>query len=160
MWKICIRKSCIDKSRIVISSHSIEQIIGSFGTLHRLLFRAVKVLKAHMNCFIKVHDSQVVETAENIEMYIVFHELQLWVERVVPNNLQVINCNAKLFVPVEVFAHKHSVFDIHFNCWDVLVNYFDRRFVVLKRGNFISELSYLRHDLSEGKCSLLVLSLF
>ena len=92
-------------------------------------------------------------------MYVIFHELELGVEWIIPHDLEVIDCDAELFVPVEVFAHKHGILDIHLDCRDVFVDYLYRRLVVLQRGNFISELCYFGHDFSKSKGSLLILRL-
>ena len=92
-------------------------------------------------------------------MNVVFHELELLVEGIVPHDFDIIDCKTVLFVPVQVFAHEESISEIHFDGWDVLVDHFDRRLVVAERGHLVPQLCDLKHHLSKCKRCLLVFNL-
>ncbi len=100
--------------------------------------------------FVEVHDSNVVETAEDVEVDIVSHEFQGRVERVVPHDLKVIDCYAVLLVPVQVLAHHQSEFNVHLHGWNVLVDHVQGGLIVTEGGHLIAELGDLVHNLPEG----------
>ena len=136
-----------------------EQIVGSSSTKHRLFFKAIKFFIGQEAGFVEIHDSKIVETAEDIIMDIILHELELRVEGIEPNYLQVVNHQSILFVPVEMLAHEESISEVHFNGWDIFFDDWERWFVVLKGGDFVPELCDFVHDLSESKGFLLILDL-
>lgn len=80
MGVVGIAESCIYEGVVVDSPHLIEQIICNFGTLHRLFPRIIELLIGQQHCLVEIEYAEVVETAENIKIYIVLHELELRVE--------------------------------------------------------------------------------
>lgn len=99
-----------------------EEVVGSFGTNHGLFFGAVQFLISQMGGLIEIHDSKIVEAAEDIVMDIILHKLKLRIEGIVPDNLQIVNGQAILFVPVQVLAHQKSVPQVHLKGWNIFVD--------------------------------------
>ena len=157
---VSITESSVDKACIVVSPHSVEQIVCSFGTLHRLLFGIIEFFFGQEDSFVEVHDSQVVEATEDIEMDVIFHEFELLVKGIVPNNLKVIHGYPVLFIPIKMFAHQQGESYIHLDCWNIFVDNFESGLVVTEGCHLIAELSYFTHHFSESEGLLLVFDLF
>ena len=130
MGVVGIAESCIDEGVVVDSPHLIEQIICNFGTLHRLFPRIVELLIGQQHCLVEIEYAEVVETAENIKIYIVLHELELRVEWIVPHDLDIINHLTEVLVPVQSLAHDQREPHVHLYGRNVLVDYFDGGLVV------------------------------
>ena len=156
---VSIREAGVNKTGIIEGPHPVEEVVGYFGTLHGLLFGAVEFLPRQEDRFIEVHDAQIVEATEDIVVDVILHELVLGVEGIVPGDLQVVNGQPVLLVPVQVLAHQNCVPQVHLKGWNVLVDDIHAGFVVVQGGHLVSELGYLVHHFSELKSDLLVLGL-
>ena len=156
---ISIREASVNKTSIVEGPHPVEEVVCYFSTLHGFLFGAVELLSCQKNRFVEIHDAQIVETAEDIVVDIVLHEFVLGVEGVVPGDLQVVNGQPVILVPVQVLAHQNCVPQVHLDGWNVFVDDFHAGLVVVQGGHLVSELGYLVHHVSELKSDLLVLGL-
>jgi hypothetical protein len=127
---VSITESSVDKSLIIYSPHFIEQVKGSFCTFHRLFSRVVKFFSGQDDCLVKIENSEIIEAAKDIEMYFVFHEFELLVEGIIPNNFKIIDNWPILFVPIESLAHDDSIAEVHLDGRDILVNNFNGGLIV------------------------------
>lgn len=121
---VSVTKTSIHKALVIDSSHFVEKIVGNFGTFHGLFSGIVQFLHGEVDCFVEVEDAKIVGAAEDIEMYLIFHEFELLVEGVVPNYFQIIDDRPILFVPVEPLAHDNSIAKIHLNGGNIFVDNF------------------------------------
>jgi len=80
MRKVGIRKPSVDETCIVVCAHSVEEIVSRLSAFHRIFFRTVQLIKTQKHRFVEIHYSQVVEAAKDVEVDVVFHEFELWVE--------------------------------------------------------------------------------
>ena len=110
-----ITEASIHEPWIEYSSHLIEKEGCSFCTLHGLLSSGDQFLHTAICCFVEVHDTQVIETTEYIKVNLTLHELQLWVERIIPNNIAILDSIPIFRVPVEVLSNEFCIPEVHLN---------------------------------------------
>ena len=151
MGVVSIAESCVDEGLIVDSSHLIEEIICNFGTFHRLFARIVEFLIGQQDCLVEIEYAEVVETAKNIEVYIVFHEFELRVERIVPYDLHVIYHLSVIFVPIQPLGHDDGKANVHFYGGNELIGLFKGGLIVGQTCHLISQLSDLGYGLPESE---------
>jgi hypothetical protein len=151
MRVVSVAEAGVDEGLVVDRPHAVEEVEGGLGALHGLLAGVVEFLHGEDDCLVEVEDAQVVEAAEDVEVDVVLHELQLRVERIVPHYLQVVHHLPVLLVPVQPLAHDQREPHVHLNRGDVLVHDLDRRLVVRKTRHLVPQLRDLRHRLPESQ---------
>lgn len=124
---VSVAKPSVLECWVVDSSCLIDEVECHFSGANGLLLGVYQILHAQNVSLVEVHDADVVETAENIVLYLTLGEGHSRVERVSPSQVQIMDDGSEVLVPVQMFPQNQRILGIHLNRRNILIQQIKRR---------------------------------